>query len=162
MKYKEKKKKTQQNEVGGVNTEAMYDHLMNKFVFNITKPGFLVSDDIYRMTVTMRNTYARLAEALVEENKMDKAIEVCDRIQQLIPDRIVPYNYFNIGIAESYLKAGEVAKGTEIIERIIDIQDEQLAYFFSFPQAKQGYLTSDIQQGPGFLDNVRQSRVSRS
>ena len=145
------KQKTQQNEVGGVNTEAMYDHLMNKFVFNITKPGFLVSDDIYRMTVTMRNTYARLAEALVEENKMDKAIEVCDRIQQLIPDRIVPYNYFNIGIAESYLKAGEVAKGTEIIERIIDIQDEQLAYFFSFPQAKQGYLTSDIQQGLAVL-----------
>ena len=27
---------------------------MNKFDFNIKKPGFLISDDIYRMTVTMR------------------------------------------------------------------------------------------------------------
>jgi hypothetical protein len=149
--------KTEKNETGVVNTDAMYDNLMNKFVFNISKPGFLVSDDVYRMTVTMRNAYSRLAEALVAENKMDKAIAVCDKIQQMVPDKVTPYNYFNLGIATSYLKAGEKEKGTEILERMISIQDEQLAYFFSFPSDKQPYLISDIQQGLAVLHAISQA-----
>ena len=52
---------------GTVNTDVMYDNMMNKFVFNVTKPGFLVSDDVNRMSITMRNAYARLIDALVRK-----------------------------------------------------------------------------------------------
>jgi hypothetical protein len=145
-----------QNRIGGVNTEAMYDNLMNRFVFTVNKPGMLISDDVSRMTITMRNNYAMLAEALVAENKMDRAVEVCDRIQQLVPDRVVPYNYFNLTIADSYLKAGEDVKGNEILQRMTAIQSEQLEYFFSFPSDKQGYISMDIQQGMAILNAVGQ------
>jgi tetratricopeptide (TPR) repeat protein len=106
------------------------------------------------MTITMKNAYARLAESLAADNKMDKAVEVCDRIQELIPDRVVPYNYFNLGIAETYLKAGQTEKGIEILERMLDISDEQLTYFFSFPDDKLGYISGDIQQGLAILHAV--------
>ncbi len=142
------------NQIGGVNTAAMFDNLMNKFVFNIKKPGFLVSDDIYRMTITMRNTYASLAEALAAENKLDSAVQVCDRIQSLIPDNIVPYNYFNLGIASVYLKAGQTEKGNDILQRMTDIENEQLEYFFRFPEAKRAYISSDIQQGLAILNAI--------
>jgi hypothetical protein len=145
------RQEVQKNETGGVNTEVMFDNLMNRFVFDISKPGFLISEDIYRMTITMRNAYSRLAGALIAENKTDKAVELCDRIQSLIPDHIVPYNYFNIGIADAYLKAGEAEKGNAILQRLMEIQDEQLAYFFSFPADKQPYLASDIQQALAVL-----------
>jgi hypothetical protein len=148
---------TSKSQTGGVNTAAMFDHLMNKFEFNILKPGFLVSDDINRMAITMRNCYARLAEALAEENKADSATMVCDRIQQLIPDRIVPYNYFNLGIAEAYLKAGQIDKGNEILERMIDIYGDQLEYFFRFPTDKRPYISFDIQQGLAVLHAVGQA-----
>jgi hypothetical protein len=151
------KQKTQQNETGGVNTEIMYDNLMNKFEFDISKPGFLISEDIFRMTVTMRNAFARLADALVAENKMDKAVEVCDRVQQMIPDKVVPYNYFNLGIAETYLKAGRTEQGVEILERLMEIQDDQLSYFFNFPENKKGYLSNDIQQAMAILHAVGQA-----
>lgn len=145
-----------QNRIGGVNTDAMYDNLMNRFVFEIKKPGFLISDDVFRMTITMRNSYAMLAEALVAENKMDKAVEVCDRIQEMIPDRIVPYNYFNLPVAEAYLRAGETDKGVEILQRMTEIHADQLGYFFSFPKDKRGYLSMDIQQGMAILNAVGQ------
>jgi hypothetical protein len=145
---------TSKNEIGGVNTTVMYDNLMNKFEFNITKPGFLISDDIYRMTITMRNCYARLAEALVAENKPDLAIRVCDRIQELIPDDVTPYNYFNLSIADSYLKTGQIEKGNEILARMTEIQSEQLDYFFSFPENKMAYISMDIQQGMAVLNAV--------
>jgi tetratricopeptide (TPR) repeat protein len=154
------KQETQKNEIGGVNTAVMFDNLMNKFEFNISKPGFLISEDIFRMTITMRNSYTRLVEALISENKIDMALQVCDRIQQLTPDKVVPYNYFNLGIAEAYLKGGEVDKGVEILQRLIEIQDEQLAYFFSFPEDKKGYISNDIQQAMAVLHAVGQSAES--
>jgi tetratricopeptide (TPR) repeat protein len=146
-----------QNDVGEVNTEVMFDNLMNKFEFEIRKPGFLISEDIFRMTVTMRNSYARLAESLAAENKMDKAVQVCDRIQEMIPDKIVPFNYFNLGIADTYLKAGQTDKGVEILQRLLEISDEQLAYFFSFPGDKQGYISGDIQQSMAVLHAAGQA-----
>ncbi len=148
-----------QNRIGGVNTDAMYDNLMNRFVFEIKKPGFLISDDVFRMTITMRNSYSMLAEALVAENKMDKAVAVCDRIQEMIPDRIVPYNYFNLPIAEAYLRAGQTDKGVEILQRMTDIHADQLGYFFSFPKDKRGHLSMDIQQGMAILNAVGQVAV---
>lgn len=142
------------NETGGVNTDVMYDNLMNKFVFDIKKPGFLVSDDVYRMTITMRNAYSRLIDALILENKPQKALEVCDRIQSLVPGDIVPYNYFNLSIADGYLKAGETEKGNEILQSLADIQSDQLGYFFSFSDSKLPLLSSDIQQGIAILSAV--------
>jgi hypothetical protein len=134
------------NQIGGVNTNVMYDNLMNKFEFDIDKPGFLISEDVFRMTVTMRSTFSRLVDALVEENRMDSVVQVCDRIQELIPDHIVPYNFFNLSFADGYMKSGEKEKGTEILERMLEIQKEQLTYFFSFPENKLANLSGDIQQ----------------
>jgi hypothetical protein len=148
---------TSKSQTGGVNTAAMFDHVMNKFQFNILKPGFLVSDDVNRMAITMRNCYARLADALAAENKLDSAVAVCDRIQQLIPDRIVPFNYFNLSIAEAYLKAGQVDKGNEILQRMTDIYGDQLEYYFRFPADKRALISFDIQQGLAVLHAVGQA-----
>lgn len=148
---------TSKSQTGGVNTTEMYDHLMNKFEFNILKPGFLVSDDINRMAITMRNCYARLADALASENKADSAVMVCDRIQELIPDRIVPYNYFNLSIAEAYLKAGQIDKGNAILERMTDIYGDQMEYYFRFPADKRPYISFDIQQGLAVLHAIGQA-----
>ncbi|MCK9399487.1 MAG: DUF2723 domain-containing protein [Bacteroidales bacterium] len=152
-----KQQLTSKNQTGGVNSAVMFDNLMNKFEFDILKPGFLVSDDINRMTVTMRNCYARLAEALAAENKPDSAVMVCDRIQELIPDRIVPYNYFNLPMAEAYLKAGQIDKGNAILQRMTDIYSELLEYYFRFPANKRAYISFDIQQGLAILHAIWQA-----
>jgi hypothetical protein len=151
------KQPIEKNQVGGVNTDIMYDNLMNKYVFDITKPGFLISDDIYRMTVTMRSAYSRLIDALIAENKTDLALQVCDRIQQLVPDRVTPYNYFNLSIAEGYLKAGDSEKGNEILQKLMDIQADQLEYYFRFPANKRNNISFDIQQGLAVLNAVGQA-----
>jgi tetratricopeptide (TPR) repeat protein len=150
------RQQTDRNRTGGVNTAAMYDNLMNKFVFDISKPGFLISEDVYRMTITMRNSYAMLAEALVMENKFDSAVAVCDRAEELIPHEVIPYNYFNLSMADAYLKAGAEEKGNNILQKMMDIQADQLAYFFRFDKKHQGYVAMDIQQAMAILNAVGQ------
>lgn len=147
---------------GIVNTDVMFDNMVNKFEFNITKPGFLISDDIGRMCITMRNAYGRLADALVEQKDYTKAVELCDYSVAQIPDNVVPYNYFNLPIAEAYLKAGQTEKGLEILDRMHTIYSDQLAYFFSFPADKKPYLSSDIQQALAVVHAVGRSAERNS
>ncbi len=149
-----------EDRVGGVNTAVMYDNLMNRFVFDMTKPGFLVSEDIFRMTVTMRSTYSRLAEALAEENRLDSAVAVCDRSLEQIPDRIVPYNYFNLPMAEVYLAAGREEQGEEILARLSEINRDQLAYYFRFPDDLRSFLSLEIRQSLAILHAVTQAAGS--
>jgi tetratricopeptide (TPR) repeat protein len=137
-----------------VNTAVMFDNLMNKFEFNVTSPGIYINEDNFRMATTFRNAYMRLARALMNENKMDSAVRVCDRISEMIPDRVVPLGYFNIGIGEVYLAAQEKDKGKEIFDRLVAIQEEQLDYYFSFPDHLRPAVRFDMEQCLAILHAV--------
>ena len=106
------------NEIGGVNTDVMFDNLMNKFEFDIIKPGFLISDDVYRMTITMRNSLFQ-AGRCIGGRKQDWTWQYryATGYRRLFRTSIVPYNYFNLSIAEAYLKAGQTEKGNEILQQ---------------------------------------------
>jgi hypothetical protein len=140
----------------------MYDNVMNKFEFDILKPGIYLNDDNIRMSISLRNTFSRLAKGLMAENKKDSALRVCDRCVGMIPDRIIPYNYFSMPIAEIYLQAGETAKGLAMLQRLIDIQDEQLTYYLSFPQKFRNNISFEIQQCLAMLNAIRQSAEKNS
>lgn len=154
------RKSSASDQPGTVNTDVMFDNVMNKFEFNITRPGFLVSEDVNRMAITMRNTFGRLTDALVEEQDFIRAVEVCDRCIQQIPDEVVPYNYFNLAIAEAYLKTGQTEKGNGIMDRLHSIYKDQLAYYFTFSDAKRAYISFEIQQGIAVVHAI--SRLAES
>lgn len=118
---------------GRVNLEKMYDLYMHKYQWgNMEKPGVYLDETNRRMCMNFRNNFARLAEALLENGDTVKAVEVLDKAMYLMPEEKVPYNYFVIPIAQAYYRAGQIAKGDTIIQRILDIQKEMLDYFAAF------------------------------
>jgi hypothetical protein len=112
----------------------MYDNLMNKFDFTVTSPHFYVDEDNLRMSSTYRSAFADLVDALLVENKLDSAVAISDRILEMIPDDVIPLNYFSIAMGEAYFQAGMNEKGREVFDRLLANQEEQLDYFFSFPE----------------------------
>jgi tetratricopeptide (TPR) repeat protein len=140
-----------------VNTAVMYENLMNKFEFDITKPGIYINEDNYRMATTYRSTYSRLARALVAENKLDSAVSVCDRIMEMVPDKIVPLGYFNLAMGETYYAAGDKEKGYEIFRRMADIQEEQLDYYLSFPDNLKPAVQFEIEQCLAIMQTMARS-----
>jgi hypothetical protein len=119
-------------DLGRINTDILYDNLVNKFASGMENPDVYLNEDNLRMSMSMRNIYGRLALELVKEGKMDSAIVVCDKIMELIPPESVPYNYFVLGIAEAYLQAGATEKGLEILNGTYDVIEQNLDYFFRF------------------------------
>ncbi|MBN2348497.1 MAG: DUF2723 domain-containing protein [Bacteroidales bacterium] len=127
---------------GGIDTEITYDNMINKFRWGgIDNPNVYLDENITRMLSNIRNSFAQLAESLIEENKMDSAAVVLDRCTELIPDQILPYNIFMLPIIESYFKAGQIEKGKEMAQILARNTYNELDYYVSLTGEFESYLT---------------------
>lgn len=144
-------------QTGEVNTDIMYDHVVNKFVWgNIEKPGIYVDDNIARMVMNQRNLMSRLAMALLDEGKFDSAKVVMDLSLQKMPDEKVPYDYFVLPLAKGYFEIGDSVMGREIINRINKYKTEEVTYYFSFPDADLPAMDMNIQEALFTLNKLNE------
>ena len=134
-------------DIGKVNARLMYPNVMDKFKWgNMNDPKVYIDENNSRMMMNIRNTFNRLAETLVDEGQNEKAAQVLDRGVELIPNKIVPYNYFSMMMAETYFKAGKPEKGKEIITTIMTDYKEQLDYFFKLNRPMRASVDDEIQR----------------
>lgn len=141
--------------IGKVNEKLMYANVMEKFKWgNMNDPKVYIDENNSRMMMNVRNTFNRLAETLVADGQNDKAAQVLDRGIELIPHKIVPYNYFSMMMAETYFKAGKPEKGKEIINTIMTDYKEQLDYFFKMNKPMRASVDEEIQRILYFMREI--------
>ena len=145
------------NQIGEINTIAMYDHVVNQFEWgNMEKPGVSLDDDNARMIMNIRNLMSRLATALIQEGKMDSARVVMDLSLEKMPDSKIPYDYFVLPLVEGYLALGDTAQGIEIMEQLSRYKKNELSYYFSFPDKDLPNLDMSIQEALFTMNKVSQ------
>ena len=144
---------------GRIETGIMFNNLMNKFVYGrINEPDVYI-DNFHRRTLSVlrfRNSFTRLASALIEENKKDSAIAVLDKCQLLTPSRVLPDDLFSIGIAEAYLAAGDTTKGINIMKNYYQTCVEELNYYFSLSSRFQNSAINEINYNLEALNQMQQ------
>ncbi|MFP4289199.1 MAG: protein O-mannosyl-transferase family [Bacteroidales bacterium] len=149
------KSDAEQGETGRINTRILYDNIMNKFQWgNMYDPDVYLNEDNIRLTVNFRNIFQRLANALIDEGKTEQAIEVLDKAMEVMPEHNVPYNYFTLLIAEAYYDAGEFDKANEIFERMIDWEEQNLTYYFSFKNRRAQMVESNKQESLAVIQRI--------
>lgn len=117
-----------------IDSEKMYDNLMNKFKFGgIDQPGIYIDENVMRMCYTHRRIFTQLIEQLIKEGKNDKALAALEYCEKMIPAFNVPYDYQNgaLQLAESYYKLGKTAEGDKIMEILADKAVEYLTWYLS-------------------------------
>ncbi len=140
---------------GKVDSKVMYKNMIEDFKWgNMEKPNVYIDENNARMMMNIRNTFNRLAETLVAEGDNQKAIKVLDRCVELIPHKTVPYNYFSMMMAETYFKAGQEAKGKDIINTIMTNYKEQLDYFFKMDKAQRNSVDEEMQRSLYFMREI--------
>ncbi|MFY0599356.1 MAG: DUF2723 domain-containing protein [Cyclobacteriaceae bacterium] len=84
-------------QVSNVNTELMYDNLMNKYHWReLDNPDVYYSQDYRNFCLNHRSAFNTLAEDLVQKGEYEKALEVIKRSLEVMPNESIPYDYFNI------------------------------------------------------------------
>lgn len=148
-------------QTGWIDTDILYDRLMNKFAWgNIDKENVYLDENNLRMTMNFRNVFARLANALLREGKRDSAIKVLDHCMQVMPEKTVPYNVFVLGIIEAYFKAGESKKALDIFNGMRKMTEQELNYFLSLDQKKAQTLSFEARRSLTVYNEL--ARIART
>jgi hypothetical protein len=148
---------------GTVETDIMYDNLMNKFRYgNMNDPDVYIDENNMRMMINIRNSFSRLATALIQEGKQDSAITVVDKCFELVPPDIVPYDYFALELTECYFNAGATDRGNKILEDALNVFNDELNYFLALDRKflKTQSVNEEIQRNLFYLQ--RMERTARN
>lgn len=103
----------------GVNTDVMFDNLINKFKWGgFDNPKVYLDENNRRMFSQHRNLFAMLIDALIEDGEDEKARIALEKCLKVLPSTSVPFGYESIPLAECYLRLGDIEKGESIIQEI--------------------------------------------
>ena len=115
---------------GRVNTDRMYDVMMNQFRWgNIEDPDVYLDDDNRRMLTNFRTNFARLASRLAQEGKRDSAEKVLDRVNEKISNENVHYGFFTTSIIRSYYQIGADEKARKHLDTLLKNLDQEMNYY---------------------------------
>jgi MFS family permease len=131
---------------GKVNTDIMYDNVMNKFAYgNMEVPGVYLDETNRRLSYNLRNAFGRLAGQLNNEGKKEEAVKVLDLAMEKMPEEKFAFNYFIFGVLEGYYQAGAKEKGSNMLMLFADRLDEELSYYQQFKGSKREAIQQEIQ-----------------
>lgn len=134
------------NKLGGVDTEVMYDNVMNKFQWgNMDKEELYMDENNLRLTTNIRLQMANLADELIKENKNDKAHDILDKTFEAMPERNVPLNRVVLPLVEGYARVGDDESATAYAKRLFDINEEELEYYVSLEPQFLRKLDEELQ-----------------
>ena len=122
-----------------IDSEKMYDNLMNKFKFGgIDKPGIYIDENAMRMCYSHRRIFSQLIGQLLAEGKNDKARAALEYSEKMIPAENVPYDWQNgsLQMAEAWYKLGETEKGDRIAQALADKAVEYMTWYMSLDEGR--------------------------
>ena len=115
---------------GRVNTDAMYDNIMNKFVWGgLDKEGVSLDENCTRMASNMRMQMATLAGALINKGQKQKAEKVLDLCLVKMPDENVRYEATLYTIIAGYYQIGNMKKAMDLSTKLFDIYENDFKVY---------------------------------
>ena len=130
-----------------MDTERMYDNLMNKFRFGgLDNPEIYLDETVLRMCYTHRRLFATLAMQLMREGKEEKALEVVRYAKEVIPAETVSHNYMSgsMDLARVWLMHGEKQEAEGIVTDIATNACEYLDWYATLNPRVQQSCAQDI------------------
>jgi hypothetical protein len=117
---------------GRIDTDILYNNMMNKFAWGgSNKKGVDIDYNHKRnlLVIKARSNYARLATALAQERKNEKAIKVLDYCMETFPIDKIGYDMYMPAIITAYVTAGQIDKAVELTKNISDYYFTLLDYY---------------------------------
>lgn len=148
---------------GRIETGELYEVLMNDSAWNkAINSNILIDDHVRNMFSIMkvRQNYARLASSLLAEGKKDKAVQVLDRVMEILPPLKVPYDHYCIPIAEAYIKGGSHEKGYAIINAYENQLNQELLFYSKLPVWMKSWIAREKGQTLYYLEKLKNVKSS--
>ena len=123
---------------GGFNTEKSYKLFTEKFAWGgVNQEGVYLEEAVsVNNSKNMRGNFSILANHLVSQGEIYKAIRVLNKAVKEFPNEKLQFDRYDIALAEGYLKAGEIKKGQDVLNKIISYYVSYVKYLEQFKGKK--------------------------
>ncbi|UII33384.1 DUF2723 domain-containing protein [Fulvivirga ulvae] len=112
-----------------VNTEVMYDNLMNNFHYReLDNPNVYYNQDYRNFVLNHRTSFNTLATALMDKGDKERARKALMFSLEKMPDEAVPYDYTAARTIALLFALGENEKAVEIAQVLGDRAVEMVEY----------------------------------
>jgi len=141
--------------VGGVNEVKSYDIFMNKCEWgNLKDPSVYIDRESGRNSVIPKQNFMRTAKAMVSKGENDKAIQLMDKCLEEFPDEKFSFDMYMIPFIEVYYDAGANEKANVIADRVLEIYNQNIVYYYSLDDKLFKYYEKDYNQALGVMQQL--------
>jgi hypothetical protein len=124
-------------ETGMVDTEEMYENMMNRFKWgNAGEAHVYLDENNRRLIDVFRRQFARLSKALVLEGDTVRAVAAAEKGINIVPPEKMPYDYFSCDLGEALAMAGRMEDSEKLLTAIVDNALASLSFIAALPDAK--------------------------
>jgi hypothetical protein len=144
-------------EAGLIESDKLYDNLMNKFLWGGMNNPKVYLDDFHVRTmsvVRVRTRFIQLANELINQGDTAKAKRVLDRCIELTPNKKIPFDHTIIQVANAYYKCNEFEKGNLLVSELGEMCNERLSYYLDQKQSFIAAINEEIMYNFQVLQNL--------
>ena len=143
-------------DMGRIDAEKMYDIVMNFDWGNSGSPDIYHDTETRRNGITYRSNLARLAEALMNEDEMEKAEDILDLAMEKMP--VDDFGYYSLlePYVLGYYELDKRDKARNLYQQVVKIYQEKLLYYSGMKVKRQFMIAdeiiSDMEKYRGLVD----------
>ena len=131
-------------QMGRIDANRMYDIVMGWDWGNSDSPDIYHDPETRKNSISFRSNITRLANALTEEEQVEKAITVLDLAMEKMPIETFGYYSLVTPMASAYYRAGATEKAQQIVQKIAAGYQEYMRYYAQWDNDDQLALMEDL------------------
>ena len=131
-------------QMGRVDANRMFDIVMGWGWGNSDSPDIYHDPETRKNSISFRSNITRLANALIEDEEVEKAITVLDLAMEKMPIETFGYYSLITPIASAYYRAGATEKAQKVVKKITTGYQEYMRYYATWNNDDQLSLMEDI------------------
>jgi hypothetical protein len=122
-----------------VDVERLYDNVMHRFRYGgLNTKGIYVDEDVKRMAHTHQLVMSVLIDSLLRQDDLSRALAVCQKWQQELPQENVPYTDSALSMARCFYMAQQPERGDAIVSNLLRRADEWLSWIATIKTSRRG------------------------
>ena len=112
-----------------VDVERLYDNIMHRYRYGgLNRQGIYVDEDVKRMANTHQLIMGVLIDSLLQQGDLKRALAVCKKWQQEMPQENVPYTDAALAMARCYYMTHQQEQADAIVNNLLRRSDEWLSW----------------------------------
>ena len=131
-------------QMGRIDANRMFDIVMGWGWGNSDSPDIYHDPETRKNSISFRSNITRLANALIEDEEVEKAITVLDLAMEKMPIETFGYYSLITPMASAYYRAGATEKAQQIVKKITTGYQEYMHYYATWDNDEQLLLMEDL------------------